>query len=307
MIPQIEHITSYSQQLVIELKRINDEEFTHLLTVLPSSIGGLLVGYINGCEWFETQACLKNPDPQRYDGNYDDTNYLSNENGGSLRPGALVECHGHIGPRGTRIGAMLCNAGVQVKRGNDIRFTTSMHCWDTEMNKIVYHAGQEVGIIDEKLGDDIALVKSQLPFSNDFLDLEQKAKMLMKASDSQWGSFFFIDSAFTGKQKLISIGARAGKRRGGKNWMSPKENHEYVVLKQDVFSVQSPIIEQSPMIRNVVCGSPLIYAETKEGREAQILEKGMVYYSNIAQRTDDLLFLSDGGRANQCRMEYLQR
>jgi hypothetical protein len=275
MIPQAEHITSYSQQLVVELKRNNDEEFIHLLNVLPSKVGGLAVGYINGCEWFETQARLKTPDPQRYDGDYDDTNYLSNVNGGSLRPGALVECHGHIGPRGTLIGAMLCNAGVQVKRDNDIRFTTSMHCWDTEVNKIVHHAGQEVGIINEKLGDDIALVNSQVPFSNDFLNLEGKAKMLMKAEDVQWGSFFYIDSAFTGKQKLIFIGKRVGKK-DGKNWMGPKKNHAYVVVKQGVFSVHSPIIEKSPMIRDGVCGSPLIYAGNEADQKAQILEKGMV-------------------------------
>ena len=276
MIPQAEHITSYSQQLVVELKRSNDDDFIHLLNVLPSKVGGLLVGYIDGCEWFETQARLKIPDPQCYDGDYDDTNYLSNVNGGSLRPGALVECHGHIGPRGNLIGAMLCNAGVQVKRGNDIRFTTSMHCWDTESNKIVYHAGQEVGIINEKLGDDIALVNSQVPFSNEFLELEGKAKMLMKAEDIEWGSFFYIDSAFTGKQKLFFIGVRAGKRRGGKNWMGPKEEHEYVVVEQGVFSVHSPIIETSPMIRDGVCGSPLIYAGNVEDQEAEILEKGMV-------------------------------
>src|SRR5208282_312495 len=67
MIPQAEHITSYSQQLVVESKRSNDEGFIHLLNVLPSKVGGH-VRYINGCEWFETQAPLKTPDSQRYDG-----------------------------------------------------------------------------------------------------------------------------------------------------------------------------------------------------------------------------------------------
>ena len=208
------------------------------------------MGYIDGCEWFETQVHLKFPDPQCYDGDYDDINCLSNVNGGSLRSGALVECHEHIGPRGNLIGAKLCNAGVQVKRGNDIRFTMSMHCWDTESNKIVYHVGQEVGIINEKLGDDIALINNQMPFSNEFLELEGKAKMLMEAKDIEWGNFFYIDSTFIGKQKLFFIDVRAGKRRGSKNWMDPKEEHIYVVIEQGVFSIDSSIIETNPMIRD---------------------------------------------------------
>jgi len=33
-------------------------------------VGGLAVGYINGAEWFETQARLKRPNPRFCDGEY---------------------------------------------------------------------------------------------------------------------------------------------------------------------------------------------------------------------------------------------
>jgi hypothetical protein len=286
LVPLAENITSYPEQLLIELRRMNDDEFIKLLSHLPDRIGEINFGYINGTEWFESQSRSKAPNPRVYDGEYDDSDYLKKENGGALRPGVIVECKGHVGPRGTIVGATLCNVGVEVCRGNQVRFTTAKHAWDTESDKVVYHANQQVGVVDETYGDDMALVKSGVRFNNEFLDIDGIAKQLMAASTFKYGEFFLIDSAFTGKQRLRVFGLRTGKRRAGNQWQGPKEDHEYVVVEQGVFAVDTPVIDSSPIVRDGVCGTPLIYAGKTPRQEKEAVEKGwvggfMCYTNNV--------------------------
>jgi len=94
-IPDASHISSYPLQLVVELKRTDDDTFCRRLQQLPARIGSLNIGYVNGCIWREFQACVKPPNPRILDLTYDDTNYLLSENGGCLRPGIVVECVGN--------------------------------------------------------------------------------------------------------------------------------------------------------------------------------------------------------------------
>jgi len=82
-------------------------------------------------------------------------NYLLEANGGALRPGVVVQCKGHLAPGGDRVGAMLCNAGVEVTDGADVRFTTARHCWESEVEKVVYYGDTAVAKIEERRDDDI--------------------------------------------------------------------------------------------------------------------------------------------------------
>jgi hypothetical protein len=76
---------------------------------------------------------MKLPDPEH---RYDDTNYLAAENDAALRPGLVLECKGYCNERGLIEGEMLCNAGVLVKKREQVRFTTAKHCWDTIEDKV---------------------------------------------------------------------------------------------------------------------------------------------------------------------------
>jgi hypothetical protein len=307
LIPSAEHITSYPQQLLVELSRCSDDVYINMLNELPAQVGELNVGYINGSEWFDSYGSAKAPKPQLLDGEYDDSNYLAPENGGMLRPGIVLECKGIRDAAGAVHGAMLCNAGVGVIKGKERRFTTARHCWDAVGDKVVYHADRAVGRIEETLGDDIALVQSPFSFSNGVLDLNATAQTLKRADEFVEGDYFVLDSAFTGRQRLMLFGVRAGKHRAGPQWKGPKEEYDYVVLEQGVYSVETPIMESPPMIREGVCGTPIIHAGRKIGEEVEYVAQGvvggfMLYCDNViptspkakmlyrfCQTTDELL------------------
>jgi hypothetical protein len=173
-------------------------------------------------------------------------------------------------------GAMMCNAGVMVKNGDKRRFTTAQHCWDAVEDKVVYHAEQAIGRIIETLGDDVGLVDCPFDFSNELLDIDVTAQVLKKAEEFSVGDFFLMDSAFTGKQRLKMFGVRAGKKRAKVDGDGRKEDYDYVMLEQGVYSVESPIMDQSPMIREGVCGTPIIHVGKKIQEEKDHLAEGVV-------------------------------
>jgi hypothetical protein len=118
LIPVTKHVTSFPQQILVETERMGDEDFLARLRMLPVRFGELNVGYVNGVFWFDTHVRSKISDPGQQIGQFDDTNYLKPENSGALRPGAILECRGEIGPRGNIVGNMLSNAGVKVEKGD---------------------------------------------------------------------------------------------------------------------------------------------------------------------------------------------
>jgi hypothetical protein len=186
------------------------------------------------------------------------------------------------------VGAMLCNSGVEVTNGDQIRFTTTKHAWDSEMDKTVYHGDRKVGIIEEMIGDDIGLVKSTVKFSNQLLDIPVTARTLMPASEIEPDVYFVMDSAFTGKQMLRCFGVKVGKRRAEKTWDGPKEDWESVVIKQGVFSMDEkriPPWDKYLTIQRGVCGTPIIYAgEVPQGDENAISEGrvgGFMLYTDV--------------------------
>jgi len=179
---------------------------------------------------------------------------------GVFDPGVVIEC---IGDVKKEVDRMLSNSGVAVEKDGSRRFTVAKHGWDKVDNKDVYHCGRKIGDLKETLGDDIGLVESDERFSNEFLDIDTKAKEFLRAQDIKYGDVFVLDSAFTGRQTLRFFGLRAGFKRPPPNVpieVAPKHSTKYVVIKQGVFSVDEPMINKPPMIRDGVCGTPLVYA-----------------------------------------------
>src|SRR5271156_985967 len=111
MIPDANHISSYPTQLVVELHPLSEEAFIARLATLPSGVGSLSIGYVNGNLLDgRPQARVKAPNPTHLEGECDDSDYLAVENGASLRPGILLESRGIKLDDGSTDGIMWTNS-----------------------------------------------------------------------------------------------------------------------------------------------------------------------------------------------------
>ena len=254
-IPTALFISSYPQQILVELEERDPVEFVKALEFLPPRIGSLNIGYSNGLLLHHKYARAKCPDPTVLDGSFDDANYLLPENGGVLRPGVLLECIGNVGNDGRVEGTMLSNAGIKVCKGDKQRFTCAGHGWDEVVEKGVYHAGTKVGVITEALGEDIGLVETFLSFNNTLLDINTTAHRLLNSSLLKFGQYLVIDSAFTSRQRLRCFGIRTGLRQPPPG---PSPSVRYAVVHQGIFAVRSPVIKCEPKLRLGMCGTPLV-------------------------------------------------
>jgi len=254
-IPKALFISSYPQQILVELEETDPGEFEKSLQFLPPRIGSLNFGYTNGPLLYHKSAKAKRPDPTVLDGSFDDTDYLLPENGGALRPGVLLECMGNVGVDAVVDGNTLSNSGVKVCKGEKQRFTCALHGWDQVPDKAVYHAGNQVGVIREALGEDIGLVETPFPFKNSLLDVNTTTQRLLHSSLLKFGEYLVIDSAFTSRQRVRCFGVRTGLRRPPPG---PSSTSRYAVVNQGIFAVRSPMINSEPQLRLGMCGTPLV-------------------------------------------------
>lgn len=304
LIPDATHVSSYPMQLVIELEAMSPSVFEKKLMSLPSGIGKLSIGYVNGKLLVRPpQARLKAPDPTRLEGDCDDTDYLAPENGGSLRPGVLLESRGILLDDGTNVGIMYTNAGVKVCRQGQVRFTCAKHGWDKpSIDNLVHHGNHNVGTITETYGEDIGLVTTQYSFSNEFLDLNIRAKRLLHSSLIPFGEFVVIDSAYTSRQRMRLFGVRTGKKRVPPNYIGPRAPYEYVVVEQGIFSVQAAVINREPRIRDGVCGTPIIH-QGMTLTDQSALQRGEVvgfmHYTDVVGCSNDSRLYSYGQVVDQ--------
>ena len=304
LIPDATHVSSYPIQLVVELEATSLSLFEKKLISLPSGIGKLSIGYVNGKLLVRPpQSRLKAPDPTHLQGDCDDTDYLVPENGGSLRPGVLLESRGIPLEDGTNDGIMYTNAGVKVCRQDQVRFTCAKHGWDNpSLDNVVYHGNHNVGTITETYGEDIGLVMTQYPFSNEFLDLNIRAKRLLHSSLIRFGEFAIIDSAYTSRQRMRLFGVRTGKKRVSANYPGPRAPYEYVTVEQGIFSVQAAVINREPRIRDGVCGTPIIH-QGMTRTDQLALERGEVlgfmHYTDVVGCSNDSRLYSYGQVVDQ--------
>jgi len=280
-IPLATHVSLFPQQLVVELEQIDDEQFGTVLKMLPDTIGGLNVGYINGL-MLSKKPARKIPSSRDFDSDYDDTDYLHPDNGGTLKPGMLLECAGYVDEAGVRQGAILSNSGVKIQKNEETRVTVAMHGWDAVDNKLVYHptrTGHNIGTIVEKVGQDIGILDCLCPYSNEFPDLQTRAQSLLHSSQLSYNQFVVIDSCFTGIQKMKVLGLRTERdsvTETGEAATGPAEESSYVKVCQGIYGVNALDIPKDPQIRDGVSGTPLI-AGAKNLREmTRVIGEGMV-------------------------------
>lgn len=297
LIPSCTHISSYPTQLVVELEKLSPEEFQKQLKHLPGHIGSISIGYINGLLLHPPLSSARNPDSIHVDGTCDDSDYLSQLNGGSLRPGVLLECRGIPLEDGTEDGIMLSNSGVKVRCGDQVRFTCAKHGWDKVQDKAVYHGGRRVGTVTESLGRDIGLVTTNYPFSNQLLDVDVLAKHLVHSSLLPFGEFVVIDSAYTSKQRMRLFGLRVGKKRPPPQYVGPRGENEYVNVDQGIFSVRADVINREPKIGDGVCGTPILrqgisVADLSALGRGEVV--GFMHYTDIVGYDDDSRLYSYG-------------
>jgi hypothetical protein len=202
-----------------------------------------------------------------------------------LRPGILVDCIGNPTETGDREGTCLSNAGIKVKRGEVFRFTVAAHTWDAAQDKDVYHGGVCVGRVEKTVSEDVGMVDSAFPFTNELLDIKASAQKLYHSSLLRYGDWIVLDSAFTSKQKMRCLGIRTGKKRLKAGSIRLREDYSYVNTDQGIFSVTPPVINSQPQIREGVCGTPLLVAGKFESDESLLKEGlvvGFMLYTDVA-------------------------
>ena len=284
-IPHAEYVSSFPQQLVVELAQMQNEEFQNVLISLPDTIGCLNVGYVNGPILTKKFARQKAPQPLQSEGEYDDSDYLDLDNGGTLRPGLLLECAGYLDDEGMRRGICASNSGIKVCKDDKIRLTVAAHGWDAVQDKVVYHPtrhGHNIGNIVETIGEDIGLASLICPFTNEFPELQVKAKTLLHSSQLRYNQFAVIDSCFTGVQTLRVLGVRTGadSRLQGTDGQEPvpgpMQYGRYIKVCQGIYGVNAAVIPTQPQIRQGVCGTPLIVGGANKRKMTHVLGDGIV-------------------------------
>jgi len=103
-------------------------------------------------------------------------------------------------------------SGIKVKKGDDVRVIVVHHGWDIVDDKFLYHSskteGRSVGNVVQRLGENIALLDSTVPFLNEFPNLGMRAKSFLHSAQIKCNECVVIDSYFTGVQKLRALGVR---------------------------------------------------------------------------------------------------
>ena len=278
-VPSATHVSTYPFQLLFELEETDISTFNSKLENLPERFGSLNVGYNNGPLLLKRHAWTIVPNPARKDGIYDTTNYLLPENGGKLRPGILESMTSDENGKSREV-RMYSNSGVKISRQDQVRFTVASHGWE-DSDKIIYHAGEKVGLWERCVGEDIGLAETEYEFSNEFLDLNATAKKLLHSSLLTFGQFVVIDSAYTGRQRMFYSGIRAGPKHpvsppnAAEPYYGPSPRYRHLQIEQGIYAVRSEVINGEHKIREGVCGTPIV-VQGRSRRDESYLNNGQV-------------------------------
>jgi hypothetical protein len=259
MLPHAEFISVYPRQLLIELEKMPDPDFEKYLADAPRAFGRLVSKYHNGPLLPTVSARVKSSNPQLdSDGDelmIDDTDYLTPENGGKLRPGCLLECRGSF-IDGKLVGLCSSNASIVVTREGETRLTCAYHTWDGVSVKNAYHGSTLVGSVENCLGEDIGLINPVVPVSNELLEVQSIAKRIVRSNEIEDRDVICVDSCYTGPQHLQYAGSRYGKRRP--RIPGPSYPNFYVTLDQSIYTSSTPFVPRPPIVRLGMCGTPLL-------------------------------------------------
>ena len=272
--PEALAISYINHRIVVEFKEINDEQHKKRLDSLPRAISktDVALRYHNGAIHGQELKRLKEPNPTKFDDQYDETDYVKTH--GCFYPGAMLSSKNNT----------LISAGIQVQKQQAIGLTVAIHCWDKQLESDVklghddytvkqghWVDGTVVGTVMQRIGSsDIGIAKVDKPFSNRFLGLNGSASSLLHSDDLRTvNESFWIDSFVTGPQQLASNGRRVyrANKRGKDLFDDPSAllgPGIYIELVQGIYATSAPEINKQPKIREGVCGAAIIRARQDE-------------------------------------------
>ena len=166
---------------------------------------------------------------------------------------------------------VLTSSRVFVQNGQgQKRVTVSDHRFGI-LSPEVYHPGSWgnlAGETDIRLGCGISLLKllEGSSYTNgQFFEIPTRVRRLGHSSDLRHGSRFEFDSFTTGRQNVLCLGSRFGRR----STPSPEGGDIYMIIEQRIFSTDAPAIASQPQIRDGTCGLPLVcVSQVQEGMVA---------------------------------------
>lgn len=282
--PNASHISYISNRLVVELPKQSVDDYRNCLEHLPGTISNcsLRLAYHNGPQATTELKRSKQSKPKYLDGVYDDVDYVQER--GSFFPGTMLSSSEENS----------ISAGILVRNGTQERLTVAFHCWSEEyiqsadklgdsahfkVTQGSLNVGTNVGYVAERVGTtDIGLCKL-LPdtmFENRFLELDAKAKTLLRSDDIKFGDVFHV----AGLQQLECLGIRV-RAEGGreKQLIGSRESLPqpgmYVAVVQGIYATSAPEIYGKPQIRDGVCGSALVRALKANGSENVLSDGGI--------------------------------
>lgn len=292
-------VSFLTNEFFIELPELPINEHIKRVRNLPGRFAheAPLLKYHNGLRITgQEHKPLKTPNPEKIDGEYDDTDYVATH--GYFQPGSMLR----------EDGGNMISAGILVEKDEHRRLTVAIHCWQKEIDDALEKMGDpkyfqvsqgetRVGYISERLEkSDIGLATliDNVEFRNRFLDIPGGPTKLLPSDMLESDQVYMIDSFVTGRQgELLCKGKRVIKQEDKQRRVDPilrgkqedlPEAGVFVVIVQGVFATTEPIIYGSPKIRAGVCGSALVRLTTsKEGEGAGIDES-----SPISGRSSEL-------------------
>ncbi len=234
------------------------------------------LSYVNGPLVKEELARLKTLQPQFIDGDYDDTDYVKED--GCFYPGCMIK---------SSAGGMV-SAGVAVERGHEVRLTVPFHCWSEEYNKSMEEMGESdflkvsqgesvIGHVSERVSSTdigLAVLREGVILNNRFLGLDASAKLLIPGEKVKSRDEFVVDGFTTSVQRLVCFGRRIRKENASvedlhrvhPNVELPSPG-KCIVFEQGIMATGEPELRRSPRLREGVCGSALLRAQTTTGED----------------------------------------
>jgi hypothetical protein len=275
-------LTSVDSELQIELPEIPASEHGERLQKFPgwfSHKDAPRLLYHNGFLITGQQnKRLKQPMPQKVDGQYDDTDYVAAQ--GHFQPGSML-CDDSGG---------MVTAGILVEKGDERRLTVSIHCWQKELDEIPEKMGDSqcfrvtqgkthVGHVSSRLGNTdigLATLNDNVEFRNRFIDLPGGPTQLLHSDMFKLGDVYIMDSFTTGRQGAMSCrGKRTireeDKKRRVDQVLKGKQKDlpgpgDSLVIVQGIFATSEPTAYGEPIIRAGCCGSALVRLESEDGK-----------------------------------------
>lgn len=182
-----------------------------------------------------------------------------------------------------------------------------------------------MGRVSERIGEtDIALAKLHpgIKFVNSFMDIKADAKTFIRSKQVHMWDYLLIDGFSTGRQKLISLGARfEPQRKEGQphsrlvekrlnkygeevDVVLPRDGVIYISGSQNVYGASDNIRTKKPCIQDSACGSVLVRCSAAKRKHLNVNDMlalgeicGLFHFANLTSKfavsAEDYLIYAD--------------